>query len=137
MGLAAPPKFTASLSVGRTIADMYANKDDNILKVPNGVKGHVDAAFAHTIFKASEKAVGMKPKGPDPLKAMGAMSSVTIKQEYRYRALDEAFEEAFGWLPTLGQGVAQLAEQILGLAAGMKNGDKILGLAAGLADVAD
>jgi len=126
-----PPKFTASVSFGRTVSEMHANIGDSCALLPNGVKGHVDAAFAHTMFKAAADGFGMKRGELTPqFLMMGAMSSIVVEHEFRYRAGDPppAF---FGALPSFKQGLEQFAE---GLRSGPKRFNQPT---AGLADFAD
>merc|ERR1712051_983067 len=131
-----PPKFTASISMGRTISEMHANIGDSCALLPNGVKGHVDAAFAHTMFAAAEDEMGMRRSELTPqFLMMSAMSSITVEHEFRYRAGDPppAF---FDSLPSLKEGLEAFAA---GLTAPPPHGmpKSILRPVKGLADLAD
>merc|ERR1719330_73883 len=84
-----PPKFTASLSFGRDIAQMHAHIGDAFALVPNGIKGHVDAAFAHGLLKAAEDEAGVSDDNlSDEFLMMKALTSIKASHEIRYRAGD-------------------------------------------------
>jgi len=143
------PHFHAELNFGRTIQSMFENIDDNLAILPHGIKGHVTASFAHTLFKAVEDEMGGPPMGmggppsprglqgggrgppiPDPMMLMGAMSNVNTVQEFRYRSGGKALE-AFDQLPSLGAGVKYFASEFA------KGPETILAPMHGLADLAD
>jgi len=143
------PHFHAELNFGRTIHEMFENIDDNLAILPHGIKGHVTASFAHTLFKAVEDEMGGPPMGmggppsprglqgggrgppiPDPMMLMGAMSNVNTVQEFRYRSGGKALE-AFDQLPSLGAGVKYFASEFA------KGPETILAPMHGLADLAD
>merc|ERR1719469_871336 len=115
---------------------MFENIDDNLAILPHGIKGHVTASFAHTLFKAVEDEMGGPPMGmggppiPNPMMLMGAMSNVNTVQEFRYRSGGKALE-AFDQLPSLGAGVKYFASEFA------KGPETILAPMHGLADVAD
>jgi len=125
------PEFTASLSMGRTVAEMYENiKTDNIIMLPKGVKGHVDAALAHAMFTAAEEAAEARQsdQGKGNVQIMSALSSAKMTESFRYRAAAD-----MGDVPKLDQVVAMIAGALRG--GGIP--DPILHAAAGLADLAD
>jgi len=124
------PKFTASVSTGRSIKEMYEHLDENIALLPGGVAGHVDAAFAHTLFKAIEDEVGggeFEKEGPNMMQVLGAMASISEKLELRYRSGSTGFDS----LPKL-DGLAMSLAMAMGRVPAA-----ILEPTAGLADVAD
>merc|ERR1712045_786663 len=103
------PKITASLWTGRTFPEMYENKEDNILVLANGYKGHVDLSLNSKVFAAMKESLpeGMQatirrlmekePVGggpPDFFNLMGALTKLRFVEEVRYRTIDEIADAA-------------------------------------------
>merc|ERR1712087_177359 len=116
-----PPKFTASLSTGRTIEEMYEHLDENVALLPGGVVGHVDAAFAHTMFQAlkdvAQENAGRKDFGEevhvegqkvDPVKILTSFASFDMNYEFRYRSETPS---GFDDLPKLDEGVGMFTKE--------------------------
>merc|ERR1712151_1136477 len=84
------PTFTASLWTGRTFPEMYEASADNILTLPQGMKGHVDMAFSSKVFDGLELVLPRELwHMRDVLKAIAAVSKLTVVNEIRYRSPEE------------------------------------------------
>lgn len=128
--LKTPPKFTASLSTGRSIEDMFKHLEDNVAVLPGGIVGHIDAAFYHTLMTAAaegmdEAGMGGTVEGMAP-KLMSPIASYDMKYEFSYRP-ESGFDELPNFKAAVGMFSAQLASGPPG----------ILEPIAGLADFAD
>jgi len=90
-------RFLAELNFGRTIEDMFDNKDMNVVKLLNGVHVKVGSSFASTLFDAAADMV------PGPfLKVMKGFAKFKTRQEILYKS-DADLGGAFDGIPSFAR----------------------------------
>merc|ERR1712051_81585 len=115
--LESPPKFTASLSTGRSFVEMYENAEDNIAMLPQGVSGHLDATFNPALLEAAndlDMPRSLRRKSREALegaKILEVFKLFEMSYVFRYRAGDDTVK-AFDELPNLSEAVEMIAQNV-------------------------
>jgi len=87
-------RFLAELNLGRTIEDMFDNKDMNVVKLLNGMHVKVASDFASSMFDA---AADMQPN--PVFKILKGFAKVKTRQEVLYKN-DADLGDAFDGIPS-------------------------------------
>jgi len=98
-------RFLAELNLGRTIEDMFDNKNLNVIKLMNGMHIKVASDFASTMFDA---AADMGPPSP-VFKMLKGFSKFTTRQELLYKS-DAELGDAFDGVPSFANELEQFKQ---------------------------
>jgi len=138
--LESPPKFTASLTTGRSFVEMYEHAEDNIAMLPQGVSGHLDATFNPALLVVAndlQMPRSLQRKSHDAFdstmraaKILEVFKLFEMNYVFRYRAGDDTVK-AFDELPNLSEAVEMIAKSVAQIPK------SILDPIKDLADVAD
>lgn len=95
------PKFTASLCFGRTIEEMYDNKAENLVELPNGVEAKLGSEFSSLLFQAlSDSLPRYQHEERMMLGMMKGIAKFKTRQEILYHEPSE-LGDAFRAVPSL------------------------------------